>query len=54
MRFEFFKKIFTRGLIDLEQMYEKFKQWFEFISEAQIKALAIKELKNLASSMSLE
>jgi hypothetical protein len=53
-RFEFFKKIFTRGLVGLERMYEKYLQWFETISETQVKALAIKELKNLANSMSVD
>lgn len=54
MRFEFFKKIFTRGLVDLEIMYEKFKVWFETISETMVKSLAVKELKNLASTMTVE
>ncbi len=35
-------------------MYDKFTKWFENITEAQIKSLAIKELKNLANSMSIE
>lgn len=35
-------------------MYERFRLWFETITEAQIKSLAIKEFKNLANSMSLE
>jgi hypothetical protein len=35
-------------------MYERFRLWFETITEAQIKALAIKEFKNLPNSMSLE
>lgn len=54
MRFEFFKKIFTRGLVDLERMYEKFKEWFETISETMVRSLAVKEFKHKASAMTLE
>lgn len=39
--------------MDLERMYEKFKLWFETISETMVKSLAVKELKNLASMMTI-
>lgn len=54
VRFEFYKKVFTRALIGLETLHEQFQQWFAALTEQQIAALATKELKIAALAMSGE
>lgn len=54
LRYEFYKKVFTRALIGLENQLAKFNEWFEMQNDQQINILAIKELKAVASTLSPE
>lgn len=42
LRYEFYKKVFTRALIGLESQLVKFNEWFEMQNDQQINILAIK------------
>ncbi len=44
-RYEYFKKIFTRALTNLEEIYQLFQQWFNSKTEAELAAIAAKETK---------
>lgn len=48
-RYEFYKKIMTRALIDLEDIYDMFKQWLSDLNEAQVNLFYTKELKGVIS-----
>lgn len=54
VRFEFYKKVFTRALIGLETLHEQFQEWFAALPDQQVAALATKELKNAALLMTPE
>lgn len=45
-RYEYFKRIFTRGLINLEEIYGLFEKWFNSKTEEELIAIAAKETKN--------
>jgi len=53
VRYEFYKKVFTRALIGLENLYAQFAGWFDNLPEDQIKTLAIKEYKQAAANLSI-
>ena len=56
-RYEFYKKIMTRALIGLEDIFDMFKNWLDQLNESQVNLFYTKELKGalpLAADQSLQ